>query len=165
VLGQRRHQGATIAEGGDHQRVDTGVVVVEQAPFERRRGRRQADEVDQRIGYEVGYPGIFPAWFRVFDRLETLPGTTEIVPGCRVVSRPGHTPGSAGAVFETARGRTAVVGDLVNQVENLRAPGGGHIPPALYSDLDACLASLALLETEADEVLVSHDYRMLRRAR
>ena len=119
------------------------------------------DSPIQRIGYEVGYPGIIPAWMSVFDRMEVVHGRHEVAPGCTMLPLPGHSPGSAGAVFQTARGRLAVVGDLVNQIENWHAPGGGHATPALYSSHDDCQASFALLEREADHVLASHDFRML----
>jgi N-acyl homoserine lactone hydrolase len=119
------------------------------------------DRAPQRIAYEVGYDRVFPSWFTVFDRLITVDGVYEVAPGCRMLPLPGHSPGSAGVVFDTALGRVAVVGDLVNQIENWRSSAGSHIPPALHTDLDACLASFAVLEHEADIVVASHDYRML----
>lgn len=119
------------------------------------------DRPPQRIAYEVGYEHILPSWFTVFDRLSTVDGFHEVAPGCRIVPLPGHSPGSAGVIFDTARGRVAAVGDLVNQMENWRSADGSHIPPALHTSLDDCLASFALLEAEADIVLASHDYRML----
>lgn len=119
------------------------------------------DSPPQLIAYEVGYEQVFPSWFKIFDRLKSVDGFHEVMPGCRLVPLPGHSPGSAGVIFDSARGRVAAVGDLVNQVENWRSADGSHIPPAMHTDLDDCLASFALLERETDVVLASHDYRML----
>ena len=115
----------------------------------------------QRVGYEVGYPGVLPQWMKIFDRLQPVEGVFEVVPGCTMVPLPGHTPGSAGVLFQTRKGRFAIVGDLVNRVENWRAPGGGHAAPGLHSSLDDCYSSFGVLEKEADSVLASHDFRML----
>ncbi len=110
-------------------------------------------------GYEVGYRGVRPPWLAVFDRLRPVEGTVEVAPGCTMLHLPGHSPGSAGVVFDTAVGRVAVAGDLVNRLENWAAPGGGHAAPALHTDLAACHSSFAVLERSADRVLASHDFR------
>lgn len=112
-------------------------------------------------GYEVGYKGVLPAWMKAFDRMETVDGVSEVTDGCVMLPLPGHSPGSAGVVFRTRKGSFAVVGDLVNLMENWQGAGGRHVPPALHSDLSACYASFSLLEKEADVVLASHDFRML----
>jgi N-acyl homoserine lactone hydrolase len=118
-------------------------------------------EPRHRSGYEVGYRKVFPAWMKAFDRFATVEGHVEVTDGCMMLHLPGHSPGSAGAVFRTRAGHVAVVGDLVNQIENWAAPGGGHIAPSLHSDLAACKQSFRVLEKEADIVLASHDARML----
>jgi len=114
---------------------------------------------DQRGAYEVGYPGVIPAWMTVFDRMSPVDGTVEVAAGCTMLHLPGHTPGSAGVVFDTAVGRVAVAGDLINRLENWSGPDGGHAPPALFTDLTACGTSLTVLERTADHVLASHDFR------
>lgn len=116
----------------------------------------------QRTGYETGVRGLFPGWMRAFDRIEVVDGDTEIAPGVGMLSLPGHTPGSAGAVFDTRQGRYAVAGDLVNQIENWEgAQGSKHVAPSRHSSLDDCMQSFAKLERHADVVLASHDFRML----
>lgn len=115
---------------------------------------------EHRTGYETGFKNVIPAWMRSFDKIEVVQGDVEVAPGFSILSLPGHTPGSAGAVFETKNGRFAVVGDLVNQVENWQAANGGHIPPTLNCGVEDCFRSFKRLEEHADTVLASHDYRM-----
>lgn len=120
-----------------------------------------APNQEHRTGYETGYKNVIPSWMKSFDKVNAITGDVEIVPGLVVLSLPGHTPGSAGAIFDTALGRHAVVGDLVNQIENWEGTGNGHIAPTLHFDIDACHQSFSRLEKEADVVLASHDKRML----
>jgi glyoxylase-like metal-dependent hydrolase (beta-lactamase superfamily II) len=116
---------------------------------------------EHRRGYEVGYPGLRPAWTSAFGQLDPVDGVAELSDGCTVLPLPGHTPGSCGVVFRTRKGRFCVAGDLVSRVENWRSPSGEHIAPTLKSSLAECHDSFRLLEREADVVLASHDSRML----
>jgi len=115
---------------------------------------------EHRTGYEAGYRNVFPGWMRVFDRIQAIDGDLEVSPGFRVLALPGHTPGSSGAIFDTAKGRHAVVGDLVNQMENWEGAFGKHIPPTQNCGVSECMDSFTRLEKEAEIVLASHDYRM-----
>lgn len=119
----------------------------------------------QRIGYETGFKSIIPRWMHAFDKIEVIQGDVEVAPGFRVLALPGHTPGSSGAVFGTRTGRFAVVGDLVNQIENWEGNNGNHIPPTLNSGVEDCVRSFKRLEANADTVLASHDYRMFDKAK
>lgn len=114
---------------------------------------------EHRRGYEVGYRSVIPSWMSCFDKMEAIEGDIEIIPGFSILSLPGHTPGSSGAVFNTKRGKFAVAGDLVNQVENW-GTNSDHILPALHFDAQECHRSFLRLELETDFVLASHDYRM-----
>ncbi|TAN23761.1 MAG: N-acyl homoserine lactonase family protein [Actinomycetota bacterium] len=120
-----------------------------------------APNLEHRNGYDVGYRNVLPSWMKAFDKFEIIQGDVEVAPGFRILALPGHTPGSSGAVFDTRTGRHAVVGDLVNQIENWEGQGGKHIAPTLNCGVDLCFASFSRLEKEADVVLASHDYRML----
>ncbi|MET4783503.1 N-acyl homoserine lactonase family protein [Glaciihabitans sp. UYNi722] len=112
-------------------------------------------------GYEVGFDGVIPAWLGIFDRLHRVAGDIEVASGCTVLHLPGHSPGSAGVVFETVHGRVAVAGDLVSRLENWTALGGGHAACTLNSDEEECASSFQRLENSADFVLASHDLRGL----
>lgn len=124
-----------------------------------------APNVEHRTGYETGYNKVIPKWMPAFDKISAISGDQEISPGFRILSLPGHTPGSAGAVFDTSGGRYAIVGDLVNQTENWEGNNGKHIAPTLNIGLDECMKSFKRLEKEADYVLASHDYRMFDNAK
>ncbi len=120
-----------------------------------------APNPEHKSGYDAGYKHVLPNWMKAFDKFEIVQGDVEVAPGFRILALPGHTPGSAGVVFETRAGRHGVVGDLVNQIENWKSKDGGHIAPAINCGVDLCLDSFARLEKEADVVLASHDSRML----
>ena len=62
--------------------------------------------------------------------------------------------------LDTQTGRHAIVGDLVNQIENWEGNNGKHIAPTLNCGVDLCFNSFSRLEKEADVVLASHDFRM-----
>lgn len=117
-----------------------------------------------RTGYETGFRHVIPSWMKSFDKIEAIEGDVEVAPGFTILALPGHTPGSSGAIFDTAAGRHAVVGDLVNQIENWDGDEGRHIPPTLNCGIDACFESFKRLEDYADVVLASHDSRMLDRS-
>lgn len=123
-----------------------------------------APNSEHRTGYETGYRSVIPAWMKSFDKFQVIEGDYEIGPGARILSLPGHTPGSSGAVFDTKAGRYAVVGDLVNQIENWEGNNHRHIAPSLHSSLEDCFSSFAKLEKESEVVLASHDIRMLDRS-
>ncbi|NNN19344.1 MAG: N-acyl homoserine lactonase family protein [Acidimicrobiaceae bacterium] len=119
-----------------------------------------APNPEHRTGYEAGYRNVFPSWMKAFDKFEIIQGDVEVVPGCRILALPGHTPGSSAVIFETRQGRYAVAGDLVNQIENWEGNNGRHIAPTANCGLELCFDSFSRLEREADVVLASHDYRM-----
>ena len=60
-------------------------------------------------------------------RYELLEGEAEIVPGVRVITTPGHTPGHQSIVVATASGPSVIVGDAcwtVDHFEGIEPPAG-----------------------------------------
>lgn len=114
----------------------------------------------QRATYEVGIPGLRPAWLNAFDRLEVVRGDDEIAPGLRVLLLPGHTPGLQGVLVETAKGRYLIASDGAPHGENFGSEGQ-LIPPGIHTDVMACLRSLERMRREADVILPSHDPAVL----
>ncbi len=123
----------------------------------------QADELraamdpipTQRVAYEVGVPGVTPAWLTHHGRLETVRGDCEIEPGVRLVHLPGHTPGLQGVLVETARGRHMIASDALPLRENIE--GREPIPPGVHVDVWACLRSLTRIRELSEVALPSHD--------
>ena len=117
------------------------------------------------IAYDWGRRGITPTWLQGFDRLRPLDGDTELVDGVNVLHTPGHSPGSTSIVFRTRVGRYAIAGDLVNRVENWEGDAENrHLAPGFHTNLEQCFSSYAKLESAADVVLASHDFRTLDRS-
>ncbi|GAA5148284.1 hypothetical protein GCM10025768_09730 [Microbacterium pseudoresistens] len=116
----------------------------------------------QERAYDLGHDGIRPAWWKIRDRISVIDGEHELTPGCTILHTPGHTPGSASAVFRRQDGvRVAIAGDLISRMENWSNERGDHIPPGLVTSLADCAASWRALKHAADVVLASHDERML----
>jgi N-acyl homoserine lactone hydrolase len=132
--------------------------------FVQRTELEYAEEPDprQERAYDIGFEGIEPAWWAIRDRITLVDGDHQLTPGCNILHTPGHTPGSASAVFHAEGGQSfAVAGDLISRVENWSGEGGEHLPPGLVTSLADCVTSWSALEHSAEVVLASHDERML----
>ncbi len=81
----------------------------------------------------------------------------EILPGVRVVTTPGHTPGHQVVMVDTSEGTVCVAGDSVNINENFVAgkPGG------IVWDLDRSIESLERIRHDSDRILMAHDNRVV----
>jgi N-acyl homoserine lactone hydrolase len=110
--------------------------------------------------YESKLPGIKPPWFEVYDRLHTVDGDLELLPGILFVHLPGHTPGSAGVAVHTVKGTYLIAGDTVPLIENWEGNAKQkHIPSAMMTDLIAYYHSFKKIEKITDKVLPAHDFR------
>lgn len=96
----------------------------------------------------------FPPY--LLPSLEVVRGEVELVPGIKLVSVPGHTPGSQAVLVDTPGGRLCVSGDAVMCYDNLER----DTPPGFHIDVDDCMDSMDLLRRRSDAVLPSHDYRI-----
>jgi len=81
------------------------------------------------LGYEAGVQGLCPAWMSVFDRIRVTDGDEELLPGLKIVTLPGHTPGFQGVLVEAEKGRYLIAGDAMPLFENWekRIPHGVHV--------------------------------------
>ncbi|MDX9821115.1 MAG: N-acyl homoserine lactonase family protein [Syntrophales bacterium] len=115
-----------------------------------------------RVAYQVGIAGIQPAWMSVFDRIQTVEGDAEVVPGVRVVPLPGHTPGSQGVIVETAKGPWAIVGDTVPLYENWdKDRANKRIAGGIYQNLYDYFDTLNKLGIYGDCILPGHEEKVL----
>lgn len=108
--------------------------------------------------------GTAPPWLQVWDRIETVRGDAEIVPGVSVVALPGHTPGSQGVLVESGDRRYLLAGDTVDTYENWTGNDQlDHIPSGVHTDLFQYFDSFRRIEQLGAEVVPSHDEDVLRR--
>lgn len=89
-------------------------------------------------------------------RLSPVDGDLQIAAGLRLVTLPGHTPGSQGVLVKTDSGPVALAGDLIMVNENFV----DGVPVGLHTDVDAWYTSLRKLRRLTDRVIPSHDLRI-----
>lgn len=97
----------------------------------------------------------FPAQFDP-DDITAVAGDHTIAEGLDIIALPGHTPGSLGVVFESAKGLTCFAGDLIMVRNNLDE----MTPVGLHTDLQACEDSRRRVVALGADVLPSHDMRV-----
>jgi N-acyl homoserine lactone hydrolase len=107
-------------------------------------------------------PGLQPCWFSGIDRMQTVRGDVEILPGLHLVHLPGHSPGSQGVVVETDDGRYLIAGDCVSHYGNWQGDERlDHIPTGGLTSMHDFFASFAKIEELNCTVIPSHDPRVL----
>lgn len=100
---------------------------------------------------DLGAPALKALW----ERLHPLDGDTTIMPGVRVISTPGHTPGSQAVLVTLATGVHALAGDTINLYSSLECDPPW--PPGIFTNLEDVYASTARLRKEADTILPGHE--------
>jgi N-acyl homoserine lactone hydrolase len=92
-------------------------------------------------------------------RYEQREGEYEVVPGIRVLSTPGHSPGHQSVLIETDGGRLLLAGQAYRDAsEFARAITAFELASAGYADVPATPAWLPLLlALEPDRVAFGHD--------
>ena len=116
------------------------------------------DPVDpQRVAYDFGFLGMRPQWLSVWDRLQPSRGEVTLVPGVRLVLKPGHTPGMQCVVVDTAGGPHLITGDLAPLYENVGIGQPEPILPGIHTDLVACKQGLEWVRSFPGVILPTHD--------
>jgi glyoxylase-like metal-dependent hydrolase (beta-lactamase superfamily II) len=109
------------------------------------------------LAYEAMQLGMEPEFLKVMDRIKTVDmKENEIVKGVRLISLPGHTPGSIGVVVETEKGPYVIAGDAVPKYGNLKGAPEEHQPylmSGIYTDMVAMWRSFELIDK-----VVGHDF-------
>ncbi len=95
---------------------------------------------------KVESPGLYD-WFDFMNaRFELLDGDTEVVPGLRVVTTPGHTSGHQSVVVSTGPEVTEVlIGDAAYTSVQYRDPENAEMPPGQAADLPSWHESITRL--------------------
>jgi glyoxylase-like metal-dependent hydrolase (beta-lactamase superfamily II) len=98
-------------------------------------------------------PLLFQTEYQIID------GDVSFRDGIYLALTPGHSPGSQTIVVDTAEGKYAIIGDIVNFMECwTRVP---KIPNGFHTDLVACYESFAKIESLAANVLIAHEPEVL----
>ncbi len=115
------------------------------------------------VAYER-LPGLKPPWVDVLDRIDTVTGHAQILPGISVVPLPGHTPGSQGVLVEAAERRFLLAGDCVNLYVNWDGDDRArHLPNGSLTNLLDNMDSFRRMERLDCEIVPSHDPRVVER--
>ena len=77
----------------------------------------------------------------------------EVLPGIRLISTPGHTPGHQSVLVNTDEGIVAVAGDAVKIDDKVR-PG---VPPVILHNTVEAIASIQRIRRHADRLIAGHD--------
>lgn len=104
--------------------------------------------------YELNDKENPPFYFSFYHQFRILDGDTEFAPGVRLITLPGHSPGSQGVLVDTEKGRCLIAGDLYNSMENYRE----DIPTGVNTSLYDCARSFARVKALGDVVILpGHD--------
>ena len=90
---------------------------------------------------------------------EALEGDEELLEGILAITTPGHTPGSQTILVQGENKIYALLGDLVSAVEAWTATP--RIINGIHTDVEACLTSMKKVAKYSNEVLPTHDVRVL----
>ena len=92
-----------------------------------------------------------------------LDGDTEILPGLRAITTPGHTVGHQSVVVDSADGLSDVlVGDAVYTPREYLDPAADELPDGQASDVEAWRASVGKIKTGApDRVHFCHNTEVI----
>lgn len=111
-------------------------------------------------------PGILPPWVHALDRITTVRGDVEIMPGLSVVHLPGHTPGSQGVLVRGEASEYLIAGDCVDIHANWDGDAKlSHIPSGSFTNLHDYMDSFTKIERLGCVVLPSHDFQVVEKGR
>lgn len=113
-----------------------------------------------RHAYEHYKCGLSPHWAESLADFEYVDGDTELAPGIKLISIPGHSPGSQGVLVDTADGSYLIAGDAIPAYVNWETPG--HQMIGVFSSMRQQLETFKKLDAiEGLKVLPGHDKRVL----
>lgn len=84
---------------------------------------------------------------------EFLNGDTEILPGLRIITTPGHTRGHQSVLFDTAKGVVCVSGDICNVAENVN----GNLEPNIVVMVPEVYESFQRIRQTSHFILPGHE--------
>jgi N-acyl homoserine lactone hydrolase len=103
-------------------------------------------------------PGMVPVWTKALGSTEGRSGDYDLMRGARVVTLPGHTPGSQGVLVQGASKRYLIAGDCVSCYANWTGDASlAHIPSGSFTSLGDYMSTFDKIELLDCEVIPSHD--------
>lgn len=113
------------------------------------------------VYYESHQMGMKPKWLDSIRRIQAVDGDTDLVPGIRLVTIPGHTPGMQGVLVNTVKGRGLIASDCCGLFENWTGQGfHKHIPSGIHYSLPEYYETFEKMDKICDFVLPGHDPRV-----
>lgn len=92
---------------------------------------------------------------------ELIKGDKEICTGVKVITVPGHTPGSQAVLVDTENGIYCIAGDLVFLYENMER----NIPIGFFSSRLDWFSSIEKIKGMADYIIPSHDPKIFEKSK
>lgn len=100
------------------------------------------------------------------QKIETVSGEQEIMPGVRVFETPGHSPGHMSVEIDTCEGSYICAGDSIFIMDNINPVQELHYnitPPGRYADVVSAWKSIELQiarSKDASHILCCHDIHL-----
>lgn len=95
--------------------------------------------------------GVKPSYLDV--SLEIIRGDIILCNGIKIITTPGHTPGSQSVLVNTKKGICCITGDIIMCYENIEK----NIPVGAHINLVDCFDSMDKVRNNSDYVLPAHD--------
>lgn len=105
--------------------------------------------------YELNDKENPPFFCRFYHQFQILDGEMEFAPGVKLVTLPGHSPGSMGVLVDSDKGRCLIAGDLFNNLDNLK----NNIPTGVNTSMYDCYESFAKVRAMGSDLIIlpGHD--------
>lgn len=84
---------------------------------------------------------------------EFLNGDADILPGCKVITTPGHTRGHQSVLFNTKAGVVCVSGDICNVADNVNC----NLEPNIVIEVEQTYQSFERIRQTSDWIIPGHE--------
>lgn len=113
----------------------------------------------QYVFYEAMQMGLMPPWLTSAGRFEVIDGDMELMPGIKLVTLPGHTPGSQGVLVEIGEKRYLIACDCIATMDSWETRKFGlPIPSSIHVDLAEYYETFRKMLKMNAEILPGHDF-------
>lgn len=105
------------------------------------------------------FPEFVPYFTRVLDRIHTIEGDRQVIPGVRIKKVGGHVPGHVIVEVDTAEGTAIITGDIALNYAHIEQ----EWPAGTFWNGDEVLEAYEYIRANADIVVPSHDFELWER--